>query len=75
MPRLHVRKARLEGAENCRGPLTSDFPSGLDGKRVCQQCGRPRFNPWVGKILWRRKWQSTPVLSPGKFHGWRSLVD
>ena len=23
---------------------------------------------------WRRKWQSTPVLLPGKFHGWRSLV-
>ena len=23
---------------------------------------------------WRRKWQSTSVLLPGKFHGWRSLV-
>ena len=23
---------------------------------------------------WRRKWQCTPVLSPGEFHGWRSLV-
>ena len=23
---------------------------------------------------WRRKWQHTPVLPPGKFHGWRSLV-
>ena len=23
---------------------------------------------------WRRKWQPTPVLMPGKFHGWRSLV-
>ena len=33
-----------------------------------------RFNPWVRKIPWRRKWQSTPVLLPGKFHGWRSLV-
>ena len=27
-----------------------------------------------GKILWRRKWQSTLVLSPGKFHGQGSLV-
>ena len=27
---------------------------------------RPRFNPWKGKILWRRKWQSTPVFLPGK---------
>ena len=24
--------------------------------------------------LWRRKWQPTPVLLPGKSHGWRSLV-
>ena len=23
---------------------------------------------------WRRKWQPTPVLLPGKFHGWTSLV-
>ena len=42
---------------------------------VCLQCGRPGFDPWVGKIPWRRKWQPTPVLLPGKFHGWRSLVD
>ena len=41
---------------------------------VCLQCGRPRFNPWVGKIPWRRKWQSTPILLPGKSHGQRSLV-
>ena len=41
---------------------------------VCLQCGRPGFDPWVGKIPWRRKWQSTPVLLPGKFHGQRSLV-
>ena len=32
------------------------------------------FEPWVGKILWRRKWQSIPVLLPGKSHGQRSLV-
>ena len=40
----------------------------------CLQCGRPGFNPRVGKILWRRKWQPTPVLLPGKCHGRRSLV-
>ena len=32
------------------------------------------FNPWVGKISWRRKWQPTPVFLPGEFHGHRSLV-
>ena len=26
------------------------------------------------QILWRRKWQPTPVLLPGKSHGWRSVV-
>ena len=24
------------------------------------------FNPWVGKILWRREWQPTPVVLPGE---------
>ena len=37
--------------------------------------GRFRFDPWIRKIPWRRKWQPTPVLLlPGKFHGWRSPV-
>ena len=43
-------------------------------RSICLQCGRPRFDPWVGKIPWRRKQQPTPVLLPGKSHGWRSLV-
>ena len=25
-------------------------------------------------MFWRRQWHSTPVLLPGKSHGWRSLV-
>ena len=41
---------------------------------VCLQCRRPGFNPWVGEILWRRKWQPILVLLPGKSHGQRSLV-
>ena len=43
-------------------------------QKVCLQCGRPGFDPWVRKIPWRRKWQPTPVLLPGKYDGWRSLV-
>ena len=31
------------------------------------------FDPWVGKILWRRAWQPTPVFLPGESHGQRSL--
>ena len=38
------------------------------------QCRRPGFDPWVGNIPWRKKWQPTPTLLPGKSHGQRSLV-
>ena len=34
--------------------------------KICLQCRRPRFNPWVRKIPWRMKQQPTPVLLPGK---------
>ena len=34
----------------------------------------PGFDSWVGKIPWRRIWQSTPALLPGKSHGQRSLI-
>ena len=47
------------------------------GKEPTCQCKRPKrcwFNPWVEKILWRRKWQSTPVFLPGKTHGQSSLM-
>ena len=37
------------------------------------QCRRPRFDPWVRKIPWRRKWQPTPVLLPGESHARKSL--
>ena len=35
---------------------------------------RGKFSPWVGKILWSRKWQPTPVFVPGKSRGQRNLV-
>ena len=35
---------------------------------------RRGFNPWVGKIPWKKKWQSAPVLLPGKSQGQRSLA-
>ena len=37
------------------------------------ELGRTQFNPWVGKILWRRKWQPTLVFLLGKCHGQRCL--
>ena len=38
------------------------------------QCRRREFDPWVGKMLWRRKWQPTPVFLSRKSHGQRSLA-
>ena len=32
------------------------------------------FDPWVRKILWRRKWQPTPVFLPEESHGQRNLA-
>ena len=44
----------------------------LVAQMVCLQCRRPKFDPWVGKIPWRRKLQPTPVFLPGEFHGQRN---
>ena len=35
---------------------------------------RHGFDPWVGKIPWRRKWQPTPGVLPGKSQGQRSMA-
>ena len=35
---------------------------------------RHKFDPWVGKIPWRRAWQPTPVFLPGESHGQKSQV-
>ena len=43
-------------------------PSGACVKKPICQCRRhkrPGFDPWVGRIPWRRAWQPTLVLLPG----------
>ena len=50
-------------------------PGGASGKEPACQCSSFRFDPWVGKIPWRRAWQLTPVFLPGEFHGQRILLD
>ena len=47
---------------------------GFPGKESACRCRRHRFDPWVGKIPWRREWQPTPVFLPEESHGQRSLV-
>ena len=48
--------------------------SGEETACQCRRCKRPRYNPWIRKILWGRAWKPTPVFSPGESHGQRSLV-
>ena len=48
-------------------------------KRTRPPTRRPGFDPWVGKIPWRRKWQPTPVFSsvqenPTNRGAWRATI-
>ena len=50
---------------------------GFPGEEFAYQFSRLKsrgLDPWVRKILWRRKWQNTSVFLPGKSHEQRSLV-
>ena len=53
------------------------FPGDTSGKEPACHLRRSKrlgFDPWVGKIPWRRAWQPTPVFLPGESHGQGSLV-
>ena len=50
------------------------LPQWLSNKRICLQCRRCLFDPWVRKIPWKMTWQPTPVFLPRESHGQRSLV-
>ena len=58
------------------------FPGGsVSGKEPAYKCRRHKrclFNPWVGRIPWRRQWQPTPLFLPAESHGhrgaWRAMV-
>ena len=52
------------------------FPGGSTVKSppAMQETWFGKFDPWVGKIAWRRKWWFTPVFLPGKAHGQKSLA-
>ena len=60
----------------CSVPRMSSwgFPGGSRSKEPACQHRRHEFDPWVGKIPWRREWQPIPVFLPGESHGQRSLA-
>ena len=54
----------------CRG-----LPRRQSGLRIQLQCMRHRrhkFEPWVEKIPWRRKWRLTSIFLPWKFNRLRN---
>ena len=52
--------------------VNTGFPGGSVVNNLPADAG-DGFDLLVGKILWRRKWQPTPVFLPGESHAQRSL--
>ena len=55
-------------------PYINMSVSGKEPAYQCRSCKRLGFDPWFGKIAWRRKWQHTPIFLLRESHGQRSLV-
>ena len=70
----HKHETEQKASRSLPGRLLSSSTSlGLSqgSQRCCRRC---EFEPWAGKIPWRRKQQPTPVFLSGKSHGHRSLA-
>ena len=52
----------------------SGLPKWLSGKESACQCWGHRFDPWVRRIPWKRKWKPAPGFLSGKSQGQRNLV-
>ena len=71
---VHIlMKPRLPCYYNIGLIVVPGLPRWLSGKEPTSQYRRHRFDCWVRKISWRRKWQPTPVFLHRKSHGLRSL--
>ena len=72
--RLFLAPLPAESGSAPRRDSAEPRPRGSDDKRIRLQRKRPGFDPWVGKIPWRRASLPTPVFLPGESPGQRSLV-
>ena len=54
--------------------LNLRLPWWLRRERICLQCRRSEFDPWVGQSPWSREWLPILVFLPGESHGQRNLV-
>ena len=65
-----IQQARVSRGAGRQAPnKLLGLPQWLSWARICLKCVRPGFNPWVGKIRWRRERLPTPVFWPGESHG------
>ena len=72
-----VTKSWTGLSDSAKLTIRQGFPGGPGGKEPACQCGRRkrcRFDPWIGKIPWRRAWQPTSVFMPGESYGQKSLA-
>ena len=79
LPSLHFPLHTLEphSPSASRLCLLSCFPGGASGEDPACRCKSPerrRLDPWVGKIPWRRGWQSILVFLPGESRGQRTVA-
>ena len=55
-------------------PFYSKWASLVNQTIICLKRRRHGFDPWAGKMPWRRDWLPTPVFLPGEFHKQRRPV-
>jgi len=58
----------------CRKLGLPRWRSGKESACQCRRHKRCAFDPWVRKILWRKKLQPAPVFLLEKSHGQKRLV-
>ena len=70
---LIVWKFMTSKEKKCNSKNIKRLPWWLRPSRICLKCRTSGFDPWVGKICWKREWLPSPVLLPEEFHGQRNL--
>ena len=69
-----ILQSTINSSNLLMSKLRFRLPWWLCDKESTCRCKRHRFDPWVRKISWRKKLQSTPVFLPGKCHEQKSLA-
>ena len=64
---------RYKDMKVCWEGFLGGFPQWSRTRLPCRRYKRCRFDPWLGKVPWRRTWQPTPAFLPGESHGLRRL--